>query len=135
MKKNLLGFRKKKKFKITFLNKYLNQLRITQKPKLRNKQWKKPRWRRLRLKVREKKEGRDVEAEVASEVSTAAEKGQRQAEGAKDALEVVENIAAVVVVTGLDRRMKTVSSSRLVTNPSQGEEVAEVASLANVENG
>jgi len=86
--------------------------------------------------VREKKEGRDVEAEVASEVSTAAEKGQRQPEGAKDALEVVENIAAVVVVTGLDRRMKTVSSSRLVTNPSQGEEVAEVAAnVVNVANG
>jgi len=38
VKKNLLRLRKKKRFRITFQNKYLNQLRIRQKPKLRNKQ-------------------------------------------------------------------------------------------------
>jgi len=59
--------------------------------------------------VKEKKGERDVEAEVASEVSTAEEKDQRQVEVEKDAQEVVGSIVAVVVVRGLDRRMKTVS--------------------------
>jgi len=79
--------------------------------------------------VREKKEGRDVEAEAESVVSTAAEKGP---EGVMDAVEVVGTIAEVVVVTGLVRKMKMVSSSKLETNPSQGEEAAEVASVAIV---
>jgi hypothetical protein len=83
--------------------------------------------------VREKKEGRDLEAEVESEVSTAAEKGpEKVAEGVMDAEEVVGTIAEVVVVTGLDRKMKMVSSSKLETNPSQGEEAVEVASVAIV---
>ena len=83
--------------------------------------------------MREKKEGRDVEAEAESVVSTAAEKGpEKVAEGVTDAVEVVGTIAEVVVVTGLVRKMKMVSSSKLETNPSQGEEAAEVASVAIV---
>lgn len=74
-----------------------------------------------------------MEAEAASEVNTAAEKeAEGKAEGAMDVAEVVVNSAVVVVDIGMKTKMRTVSSPRLETNPSQGEEAAEVASGAIV---
>ena len=68
-----------------------------------------------------------------SEVSTAVEKeAEKVAEGAMYVAEVVVTTAEVVADIGLDRKMKMVSSPRLETNPSQGEEAAEVASVAIV---
>lgn len=79
--------------------------------------------------MRERKEEKDVEAEVESEVSTAAEK---EAEKAAEVVVTTGRTPEAVADTGMDRKMRMVSSPRLETNPSQGEEAAEVASVGIV---
>jgi hypothetical protein len=133
----LVRLKRKLRFQIMFQNKYLSKLSThtntthTHTPSPMLRQLRKQRLRRLQ--VRERKEVKDVEAEAESEVSTAAEReAEKVAEGAMVVEEVVVTTAEVVADIGLDRKMKMVSSPRLETNQSQGEEVAEVASVVIV---
>lgn len=123
----------RQRFQIMFQNKYLNLQSTTHMLSLRLKPLRKPRETRLQQQGIERKEERDAEAEVESEVSTAAGKeAEKAAEAVMAVAEVVATTAEVVAVTGLDKRMRTVSSLKLETNPSQEEEAAEVVSVARV---